>query len=63
MGQSSEQLGEDVRVQGGQGSGAMTELIFDPITGEFVTKPEGSSTDGSEMNTTGMTRDGFYLVS
>lgn len=63
MGQTAEQLGEDVRVQGGQGSGDMTELIFDPVTGEFVTKPEGSSTGRNEMNVTGMTEDGFYSLS
>lgn len=35
MAQSLEQMGNDVRVQGGQGTGTMSELVFNPATGEF----------------------------
>lgn len=62
MGQNLEEMGEDIRVQGGQGSGAMTELIFDSVTGEFVTKPKGSSAGAGEMNVTDMTKEGFAIA-
>lgn len=52
-------MGEDIRVQGGQGSGDMTELVFDPVSGTFVTKKQGASTGRNEMNVTDMTREGF----
>ena len=59
MGQSLEQMGNDVRIQSGQGTGTMSELVFNPATGEFETKPAGSVTSGSEMNVTEMTKEGF----
>lgn len=62
MGQNLEQMGEDIRVQGGQGSGSMTELIFDPVTGEFVTKSQGANVGAGEMNVTDMTKEGFAMV-
>lgn len=62
MGQNLEQMGEDIRVQGGQGSGSMTELFFDQDSGEFVTKPKGSSVGAGKMNVTGMTEEGFAMV-
>lgn len=52
-------MGEDIRVQGGQGSGTMTELVFNPLTGEFETRAEGSSVEAGEMNVTEMTKEGF----
>ena len=54
-----EKMGEDIRIQGGQESGDMTELVYNEVTGEFEIKPQGSSTTGSETNVTAMTRDGF----
>lgn len=59
MAQSFEKMGEDVRVQGGQGNGTMSELVFNPITGEFETVAPGSAPHGSEMIVTGMTKEGF----
>ena len=53
------QLGENVRVQGGQGTGAMTELIYNEATGEFETKRVGSEISGARQNVTEMTHDGF----
>ena len=61
MGQSLEKMGEDIRVQGGQGSGSMTELIFDNNTGEFVTRPKGEELNPNEMGVTDMTKEGFAL--
>ena len=51
MSQDLEKMGEDIRVQGGQGSGTMT--------GEFETKAEGTSVEEGEMNVTEMTKEGF----
>lgn len=62
MAQSLEQMGEDIRVQGGQGSGNMTELIYNPVTGEFETVPVGTRTNGDRSNVTDMTKDGFAKV-
>ena len=59
MAQDLSKMGEDIRVQGGQGSGDMTELVFDPVSGTFVTKKQGASTGRNEMNVTDMTREGF----
>ena len=59
MAQSFEQMGNDVRTQGGQGSGTMSELVFNPATGEFETRAAGSETNGNEMIVTEMTREGF----
>lgn len=59
MSQDLEKMGEDIRVQGGQGSGTMTELVFNPLTGEFETKAEGTSVEEGEMNVTEMTKEGF----
>ena len=52
-------MGEDIRVQGGQGTGKMTELVFNPDTGEFETRAEGSTPRPGEMNVTEMTDEGF----
>ena len=52
-------MGEDIRVQGGQGTGKMTELVFNPDTGEFETRAEGSIPGPGEMNVTEMTDEGF----
>lgn len=54
-----EQMGNDVRIQGGQGTSTMSELVFDPTTGEFETIAQGSKTDESNMVVTEMTMDGF----
>jgi len=54
-----QQMGEDIRVQGGQESGPMSQLIFNPETGEFLTRPEGEFVFPGEMNVTDMTDDGF----
>lgn len=59
MAQNLEKMGEDIRVQGGQGRGDMTELIFNPVTGEFETRAIGSSLSTGEMNVTDMTDEGF----
>ena len=59
MAQSLEQMGNDVRTQGGQGTGTMSELVFNPATGEFETVAQGSATSGSNMIVTEMTKEGF----
>lgn len=59
MSQTFEQLGKDVRTQGGQGTGTMSELIFNPVTGEFETRAQGTGTTGEEMVVTEMTNEGF----
>ncbi len=59
MAQNLEKMGEDIRVQGGQGTGDMTELVFNPLTGEFETRAPGSSLSSGEMNVTEMTDEGF----
>ena len=51
----NEKLGEEVRKQG-QGT-AMTELAFNPLTGEFEQRPQGSAGTGEVV--TKMTEDGF----
>ena len=58
---SFEKLGKDVRVQGGQGTGTMSELVFNPATGEFETKAKGEDTEGSEIIVTEMTKEGFAI--
>lgn len=55
MASVNEKLGEEVRKQG-QGT-AMTELAFNPLTGEFEQRPEGSTGTGDVV--TKMTEDGF----
>ena len=59
MTQDLKKMGEDIRVQGGQGTGKMTELVFNPDTGEFETRAEGSTPRPGEMNVTEMTDEGF----
>lgn len=54
-----EQMCNDVRIQGGQGTSTMSELVFDPTTGEFNTIAQGSKTDDSNMVVTEMAMDGF----
>jgi hypothetical protein len=55
MATGEEKLGEEVRKQG-EGT-AMTELTFNPATGEFEQRPEGSSGPGEVVTT--MTKEGF----
>ena len=57
MATDEEKLGEEVRKQG-QGT-AMTELTFNPATGEFEQRPAGSSGPGEVVTT--MTKEGFAL--
>lgn len=59
MAQSLEQMGNDVRVQGGQGTGTMSELVFNPATGEFETVAQGFAPSDSNMIVTEMTKEGF----
>lgn len=59
MAQSLEEMGNDVRTQGGQGTGTMSELVFNPTTGEFETVAQGSVTSGTDMIVTEMTKEGF----
>lgn len=59
MAQSLEQMGNDARIQGGQGTGTMSELVFNPTTGEFETVAQGSAPSGNNMIVTEMTKEGF----
>ena len=59
MAQSLEEMGNDVRTQGGQGTGTMSELVFNPTTGEFETVAQGSAPSGNNMIVTEMTKEGF----
>ena len=59
MAQSLEQMGNDARIQGGQGTGTMSELVFNPTTGEFETVAQGSAPRGNNMIVTEMTKEGF----
>ena len=59
MAQSLEQMGNDARIQGGQGTGTMSELVFNPTTREFETVAQGSAPSGSNMIATEMTKEGF----
>lgn len=52
---ANERLGEEVRIQG-QGT-AMTELWFNPTTGEFEQRPKGTAGAGDVV--TDMTKGGF----
>lgn len=61
MAQSLEQMGNDVRTQGGQGTGTMSELVFNPLTGEFETVAQGSAPHDGQMIVTPMTEEGFAL--
>jgi hypothetical protein len=53
----TEQFGEQVRVQGQTNGGSMTELVFNPTTGEFEQRPKGTSGAGDVV--TDMTKGGF----
>ena len=55
MATENEKLGEEVRKQG-QGT-AMTELVFNPETGEFEQRPIGTAGEGDVV--TDMTKGGF----
>lgn len=55
MATESERLGEEVKKQG-EGT-AMTELVFDPQSGEFVQRPKGTAGTGEVV--TKMTEEGF----
>ena len=59
MAQSLEQMGNDARIQGGPGTGTMSELVFNPTTGEFETVAQGSAPSGNNMIVTEMTKEGF----
>lgn len=52
---ASEKLGEEVRKQG-QGT-AMTDLVFNPETGEFEQRAQGTAGEGDVV--TSMTKGGF----
>jgi hypothetical protein len=39
----------------------MSELVFDPVTGEFRTIEPGEDVSGDEMNVTEMTDEGFAM--
>ena len=58
---SLENLGENVRVQGGQAHGKMTDLVFDTTTGEFRTVTPNEPLRSQDMDVTEMTREGFAL--
>ena len=52
-------LGQEVRKQGGQGTGSsMKDLVFDPVTGEFK-QVERSEAPASGEVVTRMTEEGF----
>ena len=53
------QLGQEVRKQGGQGTGAsMKDLVFDPETGEFKQVEKNEAPASGEV-VTRMTEEGF----
>jgi hypothetical protein len=54
-------LGTAVREQGGlkKTTGTMSELVFDPVTGEFVVKDKGAALSEGEEVVTEMTNNGF----
>lgn len=54
-----EKMGEDIRILNGQSTGTMTELVFNPLNGEFETRPQGSSLGTGELNVTEMSEEGF----
>lgn len=54
-----EKIGDEVRKQGGQGPATMSELVFDPTTGEFHTSSPGEAIDDEEMIVTDMTKEGY----
>ncbi len=52
-------LGEEIRKQGGQGSGrSVTDLVFDETTGEFRPIAKGEIPQQGTV-VTGMTKEGF----
>jgi len=59
--QNQKELGKAVREQGGMepSSGKMTDLVFDPVSGDFVVKDKGTNLDGGETIVTEMTNNGF----
>ncbi len=53
------QLGQEVRKQGGQGAAASTkDLVFDPVTGEFKQVSKTEAPASGEV-VTRMTEEGF----
>ena len=54
-------LGNAVREQGGlkKTTGNMSELVFDPVSGEFVVKDKGAALNEGEEVVTEMTNNGF----
>lgn len=53
-------MAEDVRVQGGQGTGSMNELVYNNETGEFETVTSSSANiDRNGLIVTDMTKEGF----
>lgn len=65
MKQTFEKMGEDVRDEGwkqNQPEGGMTDLVFNPETGEFETKQRSPVDDPDNMIVTEMTREGFAAL-
>lgn len=59
--QNQKKLGKAVREQGGltPSNGKMTDLVFDPVTGDFVVKDKDAELNEGEMVVTEMTNNGF----
>ena len=54
-------FGQEVRKQGGQGSGSsMKDLVFDPVSGEFKQISKSEPPESGEV-VTRMTEEGFAL--
>lgn len=52
-------MAEDIRVQGGQGTGSMNELVYNHLTGEFETVSPSSNINRNSQIVTDMTKAGF----
>lgn len=58
-GRAEQKLGEEIRKQGGQGSGhSMIDLVFDEASGEFRQVAKGQTPSQGTV-VTGMTKEGF----
>lgn len=58
-GRAEQKLGEEIRKQGGQGTGrSMIDLVFDETTGEFRQVAKGETPEQGTV-VTGMTKEGF----
>jgi hypothetical protein len=59
--QELSRLGQEVRKQGGQGTGtSMKDLVFDPVSGEFKQVSKTETPESGEV-VTRMTEEGFAL--